>query len=88
MDHTARWITRWKPAVGLASWRPVAGEVGKFGVDVLDEAAPQRVDLDVAGPHDRGRVLVVDQGQEEMFERRVFVAAFAGQGERPVEGLF
>ncbi len=73
---------------GLGVLASVAGQVREFGVDIFDEAAAQRVDLDVAGPHHGGCVLVVHQGEKQMFERRVFVAAFAGQGERPVKGLF
>ena len=85
---TARWMTRWKPAVGLESWRPSPTRFDEFGVDILDEVAPQRVDLDVAGPHDGGRVLVVDQREQQVLQRRVFVPALAGERQGAVEGLF
>ena len=85
---TARWITRWKPAVGFESSRPSRDEVGELGVDVFDEVAAQRVEIDVAGAHDGGCVLVVDQGEEQVLEGGVFVPALVGEGEGSVEGLF
>jgi hypothetical protein len=45
------------------------------------------VEIDVAGAHDGGGVLVVDQGEQQMFEGGVFVAALVGEGESPVKGL-
>ena len=42
----------------------------------------QHVDVDVAGAHHRGRVLVVDQREQQMLERRVFVVALVGERER------
>ncbi len=81
-------MTRWKPAVGLESCAPVGDEVRELRVDVFDEVAAQHVEIDVAGAHDRGRVLVVDEGEEQVLERGVFVAALVGKREGPVEGLF
>ena len=66
----------------------VGDEVGELGVDIVDEVAAQHVEIDVAGAHHRGRVLVVDQGEQQVLERRVFVAALVGKREGPVEGLF
>ena len=63
------------------------GEVGELGVDVFDEVAAQHVEIDVAGAHDRGRVLVVDQRQQQMLERGVFLVALAGERQRLMQGL-
>ena len=81
-------MTRWKPAVGLESSTPVGDEVRELRVDVFDEVAAKHVEIDVAGAHHRGRVLVVDEGEEQVLERGVFVAALAGEGKGPMEGLF
>ena len=48
-------------------------QIGELGVDVFDQAAAQLVEVDIAGPHDRRGVLVIDEGQQEMLERRVFL---------------
>ena len=85
---TARWMTRWKPAVGLESLAAVGDQVGELGVDVFDEVAAQHLEIDVAGAHDRRRVLVVDQGEQQVLERGVFVPPLAGEGEGAMEGLF
>ena len=84
---TARWMTRWKPAVGLESSSRTGGEVGELGVDVFDEVAAEHVEIDVAGAHDRGGVLVVDQREQQMLERRVFLVALVGERQRLVERL-
>ena len=62
-------------------------QVGELGVDVFDQAAAQHVEIDVAGAHHRGGVLIVDQGQQQMLERGVFLMALAGQRQRLMEGL-
>ena len=85
---TARWMTRWKPAVGLVSSRAVGDQIVEFGFEVGDEAAAQLVEIDVARPHHRRGVLIVDQRQQQMLQRRVFVMALIGESQRPVKRLF
>ena len=67
---------------------PVGDEVGQFRIDVVDEVAAQRVEIDAAGAHHRGCVLVVDQRQQQVFQRRIFMVAFIGEREGPVKRLF
>ena len=83
---TARWITRWKPAVGLDSSLPSLTRFSS-SFDICGEAAAQLVDVDIAGPHHGGGVLVVDQREQQMLERGIFVVPFVGEREGPVEGL-
>ena len=52
------------------------------------EVAAQHVEIDVAGAHDGGGVLIVDQREQQMLERRVFLVALAGERKRLMEGLF
>ena len=66
----------------------IEDEVREFGVNVFDEVATQQVDIDAAGPHHRGGVLVVDQREQKVFERGVFVPPLARKRERTMEGLF
>jgi len=64
------------------------GEIGELGVDVFDEIAAEHVDIDVAGTHHGGGVLIFEERQEQMLERSVFLMALAGQRQRLMQGLF
>jgi hypothetical protein len=66
----------------------VSHEIGEFAVHVVGEITAENFDIDIAGSHDGSRVLVVDQGQEEVFEGCVFMAALACESEGSVKGLF
>ena len=63
------------------------GQIGELGVDIFDQAAAQHVEIDVAGAHDRGGVLIVDQRQEQMLQRGIFLMALAGERQRLMQGL-
>ena len=73
---------------GLGILAAVGDQIVKLVVEILDEIAAQLVEIDIAGAHHRGRVLVVDQREQQMFKGRVFVVALVGDGEGAVEGLF
>jgi len=64
-----------------------ADQVLQLRFEIGGQAAAQLVEVDIAGPHHRGGVLVVDQRQQEVLECRVFVMPFIGEGQGPVEGL-
>ncbi len=66
----------------------VADQVLEFGLEVRGQAAAQLVEVDVAGPHHRRRVLIVDQGEQEVLERRIFMVPLIGERQCTVEGLF
>jgi hypothetical protein len=66
----------------------IGHEVGEFAIDVIDEIAAENIEIDIAGSHDGGRILVVDQSQEEVFEGCVFMPALACESEGSVKGLF
>ena len=59
----------------------------QLGFDVRHQIAAKLVEVDVAGPHDRGGVLIVDQRQQQVLERRVFMVPLIGKRQRPVERL-
>ena len=73
---------------GLRILVRAGGEIGELGLDVFDEVPAQHVEIDVAGPHHGGGVIVVDQREQQVLERRIFLVTFAGEGERLVKGLF
>src|SRR5687768_13542796 len=60
----------------------------ELGFDVADEAALQFLKIDVAGPHDGGRVLILEQRQQEVLKRGVLVMALVRQSKCPVKRLF
>ena len=66
----------------------VAHQVFELALEIGGEAAAQLVEIDVARAHDRGGVLIVDQREQQMFERGVFVVALVGERQGAVEGLF
>ena len=72
---------------GLGILARAGGQIGQLGVDVFDQAAAQHVEIDVAGAHHRSGVLIVDQRQQQMLQRGVFLMALAGQRQRLMEGL-
>ena len=85
---TARWITRWKPAVGFAS---SASPPTRFASSVSMYSVRSRLQLfevDVAGAHDGRRVLVLDQREQEMLERGELLVALIGETKSLVQGHF
>ena len=66
----------------------VGDQIVEFGFEIGDEAAAQLVQIDIARPHDGGRVLIFDQREQEVLERGVFMMALVGERQRPVERLF
>ena len=66
----------------------VGDQILEFGLEVVDEAGPQLVEVDIAGPHHGSGVGIVDQRQQQMLECRVFVVALVGERQRTVERLF
>ena len=65
-----------------------ACKVLQLGVDIIGEIGLELLEIDIAGAHDGGRVLIVDESQQEVLERRVFVPPLIGERERAMQGLF
>ena len=63
-------------------------QVVELAVDVIDEIALELFEIDVARAHHGGGVLILDQRQQEVLERRVLVMALVRERERAVQGLF
>ena len=64
------------------------GQIVEFVLDVADQALAQGVDVDRTGAHDGGRFGVVQQAQQEMFERRIFVPTLGSDRKSAMKGLF
>src|SRR5215467_14581792 len=65
-----------------------ADQVLELGFEIRRQAAAQLVEIDVAGAHDGGRILIVEQCQQQVFQRGVFMVPLVGQRQRAVQGLF
>ena len=66
----------------------VENEVGKLLVEEIGELGPEPVQIDIAGAHDRRRIAVVDQRQEQVLQRGVFVMALVGIFDGAMERFF
>ena len=63
-------------------------EAFEFAVDVIPQGDLQCRHIDVAGLHYACRIDIIDQGEEEMLQRGVFVPPLVGEGERLMQGFF
>ena len=59
----------------------------QLAVDIAGELVAQQIEIDVASAHHRRGVTVVDQGEKQMLERGIFVAAFIGVLQRAPQSL-
>ena len=67
----------------------VAGdEIVEFGVEIVGDRPAQFVEIDIAGAHDGGRILVVDKRQEQVLKRCIFVVTLIGQSQSLMERAF
>jgi hypothetical protein len=61
---------------------------GQFDVEIVHQALLQSVEVDIAGPHDPGRVVVVGERQQQVFQRGVLVLALVGVSDGAMQGFF
>ena len=69
---------------GLGILCSVGNQIFQLGFEISDQAAAQLFKIDVAGTHYRGSVLIVDQRQQQVFQRRIFVMALIGERQGPM----
>ena len=60
-------------------------QAGKLAVEIFGDALAQGVEVHEAGLHDGGRVAVVQQGQQKVLERGVFVVPLVGVFQRAMQ---
>jgi hypothetical protein len=66
----------------------IGDQIFEFGLEIVDEAAAQLVEIDAASAHHGRCIGVVDQRQQQMFERRVLVVTLVRDRQRAMQGLF
>ncbi len=87
MDHRA--LDDALEAGGRLGVLVVAGDqIVELGIDVGEDRVLQLVEVDVAGAHDGRGFRVVDQREQQVLERRVFVVTLVGESERLMKRLF
>ncbi len=67
---------------------PVEHQALELVVEVGGEILAQPVEIDAAGPHHRDRVLIVDEREQQVLERRELMTPLVGESEGSVQGLF
>ena len=72
---------------GLAVIAAFGDQIVQLGLQIRREIALELLQIDVAGAHHRGGVLIVDQRQQQVFERGVLVVALVGDRQGAVKGL-
>ena len=66
----------------------VRHQVFEFGFEIIDQAGAQLVEIDAAGPHHRRRIRIIDQRQQQVFERRILMMTLVCDRQRAMQGLF
>ena len=67
---------------------PVRHQIFKLGLKIVDEAGAQLVEIDAARSHDRCRIGVIHQRQQEVLQRRVLMVTLVCNRQRAVQRLF
>ena len=81
-------MTRWNPAVGAGITLFFGFQRLIFLIEILPHDIAEVAEIDAAGGHHLGGIGIVDQRQQQMFERGIFMAAFGRLGERRMQGFF
>jgi hypothetical protein len=67
----------------------IAGDkVLQLLVNIGGQRFAQLVNIDIAGPHHRRRVAVIQQRQQQMFERGIFMMPLVCERQRLVKRMF
>ena len=82
----ARWTTRWKPLVGDGSVAASNLQRLQLGVEIVGDGLLELRQVDAARSHHLAAMLVIDQREQQMLERGIFVAPRRGGFERAVQG--
>ena len=77
-----------KAGGGLRVIGAIRDQILELGLQIIDKARAQLVQIHAAGAHYGGSIRVVDQRQQEMLQRRILVVTFVCNRQRAVQGLF
>ena len=77
-----------EPCRGLAILGFVHNQAGQLIVDIIGQIAPQLFQIDAARFHNSDSFGVFRQGEQQMFQRGIFMVALIGEHKRPMQTLF
>ena len=66
----------------------LGNEIVEFRINVIAQRLAQCVDINRAGPQNGCGILILDQAQQQMLQRGIFVVALIGRRECAVKRLF
>jgi len=73
---------------GLGVFAVVHHKRAELIVHIAGEGPPQGTEVDFAGAHHGGGFFVVDQRQEQVLQRRIFVLSLIGVSDGAMQGFF
>jgi hypothetical protein len=76
-----------EPRRGLGVVAAVGDQIFEFGLQIRGQAPAQPIQVHAAGAHDGRGVGVVQQREQQMLERGIFMMPFVGERQRPVQRL-
>ena len=87
MDHCA--LDHPLEAGGRFGVLPIVNHQGpEFIVHIVGQGDFKRAEVDVAGLHHPDRVLIIDQGEQQMLKCGVFVLSLGGESDGAMERVF
>ena len=60
------------------------GDFGQLVIDKVDKILAQLIQIDSAGPEHGDSILIIRQGHQQVFKRRVLMASFRRHGQGSV----
>ncbi len=63
-------------------------QVRQFIVDIIGHGLTKRIQIDIARAHHSRRIGIVDQCQQQVLERRIFMMALVGKSQCLMQRLF
>ncbi len=72
---------------GLRLLRIAIDQIVELPRDIFAQIPAEELEVDRAGAQHRGGVGILDQAQQQMLERRIFMTPLSGQRQSPIQGL-
>ena len=76
-----------EPCRGLAILGFIHNQAGQLIVDIIGQIVPQLFQIDAARLHNSDSFGVFCQGEQQMFQRGIFMVALIGEHKRPMQTL-